>query len=263
MDNFDIPIIGMIEDTVEREKDGNLFSYKIKKNLYYKAIPRMLKIGVAGETLKKYIENNFKIEAYIIRPWHEKSFSNKELSNNIKIFFGGNLYAKKEFYKFLKALDLFSKENKSIAINFIVATKNKVNYKPRNYEITELGWLSEKVLDKHIKECHISYLPYIFDSKFEHSMTYAFPGKAGYYISNNLPILFHGPIYSSFNFFLKTNKVGVSCSSLQLNQIVKSISELINDTERYNAFQKNIDNVYALEYKKDQFDRKVNEIFKM
>ena len=263
IDNLNVPIIGMIEDTVEREKDGSFFSYKIKINLYYKAIPRMLKIGVAGETFKKYIESNFKIEAYILRPWYEKSFSNKELNNNIKIFFGGNLYAKKEFYRFLSALDLFSKANQSIAINFIVATKNKINYKPRFYEITELGWVSEQMLDRHIKECHISYLPYIFDSKFEHSMTYAFPGKAGYYISNNLPILFHGPIYSSFNFFLKTNKVGVSCSSLQLNEIVKSISELIYDAEKYNAFQKDIDRVYTLEYSQDQFDRKVNKIFKI
>jgi len=263
IDNLNVPIIGMIEDTVEREKDGSFFSYKIKRNLYYKAIPRMLKIGVAGETFKKYIESNFKIEAYILRPWYEKSFSNKELNNNIKIFFGGNLYAKKEFYRFLSALDLFSKANQSIAINFIVATKNKINYKPRFYEITELGWVSEQMLDRHIKECHISYLPYIFDSKFEHSMTYAFPGKAGYYISNNLPILFHGPIYSSFNFFLKTNKVGVSCSSLQLNEIVKSISELIYDAEKYNAFQKDIDRVYTLEYSQDQFDRKVNKIFKI
>jgi hypothetical protein len=264
IDNFDIPIIGMIEDTVEREKDGGFFPYKIKKKLYYKSLPRMSKIGVAGETLQKYIENNFKIEAHILRPWYEKSFSEKHsYKNSIKIFFGGNLYAKKEFYKFLKALDLFSRDNKSIAINFIIATKNKINYKPDNYEMTELGWVHEKILGKQIKECHISYLPYIFDSKFEHSMTYAFPGKAGYYISNNLPILFHGPIYSSFNFFLKTNKVGVSCSSLELNEIVISISKLIHDKDQYNAFQKNIDRVYTLEYSQDQFDRKVNKIFEI
>ena len=129
--------------------------------------------------------------------------------------------------------------------------------------MTELGWVNEKILGKQIEDCHISYLPYIFDSKFEHSMTYAFPGKAGYYISNNLPIFFHGPIYSSFNFFLKTNSVGVSCSSLELNEIVTSISELINDIEKYQVFQKNIDRAYALEFSQDRFDRKVNEIFEI
>jgi hypothetical protein len=261
--NFDIPVNGMIEDTVEREKDSSFISYYIKKKSYYKAIPKMFKIGVAGETLKKYIEDKFDIDAYVIRPWYKKSSIEKELNNNINIFFGGNLYAKIEFYQFIKALDIYSEKHKNFNINFIVATKNKINFVPKFFKIKELGWVTEQILNLHVEKCHVSYLPYVFDPKLEHSMTYAFPGKAGYYISNNLPILFHGPKYSSFNSFLKLNRVGVSCSSLDLDKIVESISKFISKKDTYTIYQNSIEKAYYSEYSKSKFDSQINKLFNL
>jgi len=263
-----IPIVAMIEDTVEREIDGSYLSYLIKKRLYYKYISKMSKIGVAGETMQNYIQSSFKIESIIIRPWSERmnvlKMSKKVVDGKINLFFGGNIYAKKEFKLFLKALDLFLKNNKKYDFNFFIASRKKIDYQPENYKITELGWIKESALREYMDISHFSYLPYIFDSKYEHSMMYAFPSKAGFYITNNLPIFFHGPVHSSFNTFLKSHKVGVSCSSLEINDVVTSISTLIADgKECFSSFNNAIDIAYKTEYTQEQFDNRVKKLFEV
>ena len=260
-----IPIVGMIEDTVEREIDASYLSYLIKKRLYYKYIPKLTKIGVACETMQNYIQNTFNIDSIIIRLWYNKVSSKQPkrvVDGQINVFFGGSIYAKKEFYRFLKALDLFLKNNKKYKLNFLIASRKKINYSPLCYKITELGWLKEADLREYMNDSHFSYLPYIFDSNQEHSMSYAFPGKAGFYIQNNLPIFFHGPAYSSFNTFLKSYKVGVSCGSLEVNEIVKSISDLVtDDKDCFSLFYNAIDTAFQKEYTKEQFDKRVQEVF--
>jgi hypothetical protein len=255
----------MIEDTVEREIDASYLSYLIKKRLYYKYIPKLTKIGVAGETMQNYIQNTFNIDSIIIRLWYNKVSSKQPkrvVDGQINVFFGGSIYAKKEFYRFLKALDLFLKNNKKYKLNFLIASRKKINYSPLCYKITELGWLKEADLREYMNDSHFSYLPYIFDSNQEHSMSYAFPVKAGFYIQNNLPIFFHGPAYSSFNTFLKSYKVGVSCGSLEVNEIVESISDLVtDDKDCFSLFDNAIDTAFQKEYTKEQFDKRVQEVF--
>jgi len=266
LNHADIPVVGMIEDTVEREIDGSYLSYRIKKRLYYKYLPKMSKIGVAGETMQSYIQNRFNIEAIIIRPWFQKinlsTQTKKIVEGKINLFFGGNIYAKKEFKLFLKALDLFAKNNMKYNLNFFIASRKKIKYNSKNYKITELGWLEESSLRKYMDISHFSYLPYIFDSKYEHSMKYAFPSKAGFYITNNLPIFFHGPVHSSFNTFLKSYKVGVSCPSLKINEVAKSIFNLIVDPEdNLSSVHNAIDIAYQTEYTQEQFNKRVKQLF--
>ena len=56
--------------------------------------------------MQNYIQNTFNIDSIIIRLWYNKVSSKQPkrvVDGQINVFFGGSIYAKKEFYIFLKA----------------------------------------------------------------------------------------------------------------------------------------------------------------
>lgn len=258
-----LPLISMIEDTVEREIDDHQILYKRKKKLYYEAIFKVNNLGVPGETMQMYVKNNFNLKSTIVRPSYKLSpvFDKKIIKNDFNIFFSGNLYAKKEAQTFIKALELFAERNEKLNIVMYVASHIKLYSNSEKIQIKNLGWVDEKVLKKHMEMCHISYLPYKFDEKFSHSMKYAFPGKAGFYISNNLPIFFHGPEYSSFNTFLKKHVVGISCGTLNKVEIAEKLESIILNSKFYIECQKQCENTFHKEFTTEIFTERINNLF--
>lgn len=258
-----LPLISMIEDTVEREIDDHGFLYKKKRTRYYEALKMVHNLAVPGETMQGYIENTFNLQSIILRPSYLSytEIVNKSIEDKINIFFAGNLYAKKETLAFINALSelSFTTEKKEIVI--YVASHKKLTSKSNSIRVINLGWLSESALKEYMDICHISYLPYKFEKKFSHSMSYAFPGKAGFYITNNLPIFFHGPVYSSFNDFLKKYQVGVSCSSLKKNDIIKHLDYFINNKDYYKKCQQECLRAYNDEFNNKAFEQRVKDLF--
>lgn len=263
IEKTDIPVVSMLEDTVEREIDeGKKILFMIKKYNYYKVIPKIKKIGVVGETMDEYIKNKFNVPTAMIRLSFDNYSDNlKNINKNLNIFFSGNLYAKKEMLHFLDGLNVFSIANPHINITFYIASHLKIQDKRNRINIVNLGWIAETELIGIMKNCHISYLPYKSEKKFIHSMKYAFPSKAGFYISNNLPIFFHGPMYSSFNTFLRKYNVGISCDSLSKTDIEIKLTEFISSKSKYLEYQMNCKRAFEKEYNTGIFDRNVKELF--
>jgi hypothetical protein len=56
-------------------------------------------------------------------------------------------------------------------------------------------------------------------------MTYAFPNKAGFYLSTGLPIFFHGPEYSSMKDLFNKYPCGIHCSSVDIKDIVTDLEK--------------------------------------
>ena len=112
-----LPLYSMVEDTVERENDDHKIIYKKLTTEYYKLIPKVKRLAVAGETMQEYFKTNFKIDSIITRPSYINYSSKpiKKISETLNIFFSGNLYAQKEMDSFLNALPLFKK----ITLNLI------------------------------------------------------------------------------------------------------------------------------------------------
>jgi glycosyltransferase involved in cell wall biosynthesis len=259
-----LPLISMIEDTVEREIDDHPILYRRKKKLYYEAISKVKTLGVPGETMHMYIQDNFHLKSTIVRPSYKffPEIKQKTIIKDFNIFFSGNLYAKNEAQTFIKALILFAERNEELNIIMYVASHIKLYSNSEKIQIKNLGWVDEKVLQKCMEICHISYLPYKFDKKFSHSMKYAFPGKAGFYISNNLPIFFHGPEYSSFNTFLEQYCVGISCGTLVKIEIVKKLEIFILDPKFYKECLRQCENSFHKEFTTDVFTERINNLFK-
>jgi len=258
-----LPLYAMVEDTVERENDDHKIIYKKLTTEYYKLIPKVKRLAVAGETMQEYFKANFKIDSIITRPSYINYSSNpiKKISETLNIFFSGNLYAQKEMDSFLNALPLFKKNNPELNINVYIASHRKINFKSPQISIINLGWIAEEKLIEYMKKCHISYLPYKSEPEFMHSMKYAFPAKAGFYLTNNLPIFFHGPAYSSFNTFLKKYQVGVSCDSMSDSIITTTLEHFINNPEFYSTCQKECLRAYDNEFNIKIFNERVFQLF--
>jgi hypothetical protein len=92
-------------------------------------------------------------------------------------------------------------------------------------------------------------------------MSYAFPGKAGFYIANNLPIFFHGPSYSSFNTFLTKFEVGISCDSMDPDIISRELNRFISDSSFYSMCQDECKKAFSMEFEHEIFVKRVKEFF--
>ena len=250
-----LPLISMIEDTVEREVDDH--------SIYYDVIKKVKNLGVPSETLQMFVNKSFQLNSTIVRPSYKLFTENKQklIEKDFNIFFSGNLYAKKEVKIFIKALSVFARKNKELNIVMYVASHIKLYSNSEKVQIKNLGWIDESELKKYMGACQVSYLPYKFEKEFAHSMKYAFPGKAGFYISNNLPLFFHGPEYSSVNTFLKTYNVGVSCSSLNEFEIVKKLETFILEPKFFAECQKQCETSFQREFTAEIFTERIKKLF--
>ena len=260
--NTNLPLYAMVEDTVEAEIIDPYFIYTQKKKNYYNLLSSVKSLGVAGETMRDYFYKNYNINSTLLRPSYEQ-FSNvypKKIENNLNVFFSGNTYAKNELLKFIQALEIFCNQSK-LTVTFYLAAHSSFSSNSNKLIINNLGWVSQKKLKYYMDISHIAYLPYKSEIKFKHQMQYAFPGKSGFYISNNLPVFFHGPKYSSFNYFLSKHTVGVSCDSLDIETISLKIHELVNNKILYLNFQKACFNAFQKKFSKEVFSKNISNFF--
>lgn len=257
-----LPLYAMVEDTVEREIDDFKLIYNAKKRSYYSLLKEVTKLGVAGETMQDYFKSKFEINSIILRPSF-KSFSKivtKIIDNELNIFFAGNTYAKKEIKAFIKALEYFVLSS-DLNVTLIIASHVSFFTKSKKLIIRNLGWIEQEELKIIMEKCHIAYLPYKSETKFMHSMKYAFPSKSGFYVSNNLPIFFHGPNYSSFNAFLEKHPVGISCESMNYTIISSTLSSFITNSSFYSSCQDECKKAFKEEFDKAIFSSRVIEFF--
>ena len=256
-----LPVYAMVEDTVEAEINDPKILYYQKKKSYYNLLNKVVNLGVAGESMKIFFKTNFNIDSVILRPSFKK-FTNcypKFIKNEFNIFFAGNTYAENELKAFIISLEKFVLHS-NLKLTFYIASHKSFKTNSSKLIINNLGWLSQKKLNDYMNKCHIAYLPYKSEPKFKHQMMYAFPGKSGFYISNNLPVFFHGPKYSSFNKLLDEFKLGVSCDSLNSNILLSEIKRFTNNSF-YLKCQNECLNAFNKKFSKKIFSKSVSLFF--
>ena len=180
------------------------------------------------------------------------------LLKTFNVFFAGNAYAERELRVFIDALEKFS-EATDLRVCFYIASHQSFSTNSTKLEINNLGWISQIKLKDYTDKCHMAYLPYRSELRFKHQMKYAFPGKAGFYISNNLPIFFHGPSYSSFNVFLKNHPVGISCDSLQSDDVLSKLNKFVKSASFYLNSQRECQKAFNEVFSKENFEQSVRK----
>jgi glycosyltransferase involved in cell wall biosynthesis len=264
--NKNIIILGYISDTVEAEISDKNLIYKYKVKEYELAINSSHGIYVAGETMKNYIEEKYDKITSVLRLGYEKnSISYRKIKDTIKevkIFFGGSVYAFEELELFIKALDILACKYEDYTLILTIASTYKVKSNHKRIMIKNLGWIEEKELIKIMHNSHFGYIPYKFDENYKMQMTYAFPSKAGFYLSTGLPIFFHGPKYSSMATFFEKYSCGIHCDSLHIEDIVNKIEKLIFDPTYYQkcvvAANQAFDNEFSMDIMVENFRKLLN-----
>jgi glycosyltransferase involved in cell wall biosynthesis len=252
-------------DTIYPDKSRGWFLFKNIELNYNWLVSKSSSIIVPGEGMRDMyrMKNVNRIE--IIRvPFNDNTSrcsNGIKFNNEITVFFAGSIYAEKTLLTFISSLEILSQKNASLKFNLIIASKKKLNVSSFNFEITQTGWLNEIELKKHIDKSSFAYVPYSFEKKSALQMTFAFPSKIGFYISNGLPIFFHGPQYSAVNKFVEKNELGVCCLSNNTSDTLKSIENMIRIV-RYekNELNKKIISSYNTDFSNKVFSDKLSNL---
>ncbi len=145
----------------------------------------------------------------------------------------GQLYSVEEWQKLIVALDKTSWKigKREVKIRILASCANLYSYKPARIEF--LGYHSQKDTVNLISHADILYCPYIFNPEFKKVSELSFPGKLITYLASGRPVFFHGPVYAGPGGFLKKNKAGFVCNSLDPEIIIRDLKELINNKKLY------------------------------
>lgn len=183
-----------------------------------------------------------------------KFFNDKK---EITIGMAGQLYSKQEWESLLSALDSIEWKfnEKEIKIIYLGYHLSIGGHKKAHVEY--LGYRSQEETISILSNTDILYCPYFFDPYYEVIAKTSFPSKLTTYLAAGKPVFFHGPDYASPAIFLKKENAGIICSSLQTEEILKKIENLISDKNLYENLAKNgtltISNYLVLEKLKDNF----------
>jgi hypothetical protein len=257
-----IPTYGMVEDTVERERDGSLILYWIKRYCYYKLIPKCQNIGVASENMLQYVKDRFNINSIILRPSYDLNFTADSISKRsqcIKILFAGSLYAKETLVAFIKALDVWCFKNTEVYFELYIASHVFMRSSTKHLRVTNLGWLDKEDLLSMSKTMDFGYVPYSFKKEQKHAMSFAFPAKLGFYLSVGLPVILHGPWYSSLHSFNEQNQVGLSITTLNGDDIIKILEGIFVNRDGDKSLQYNARKCFLDKFTVDVFDKNFRE----
>jgi len=85
------------------------------------------------------------------------------------------------------------------------------------------GWLETDVLQEYLRTADFSYVPYSFFQEHRVFVETSFPNKVSSSMKRGLPILFHGPAYSSVARFLGSYEAGVLLDTLDAREIARRL----------------------------------------
>ncbi len=88
------------------------------------------------------------------------------------------------------------------------------------------GWISPDELDVRLPEFDYGYLPYGFDPSLRRFVQTSFPTKLITYLKCGLPIIYHGPSYSSVARFLSRYPVGIIIDTNDPQEIRRRVQQL-------------------------------------
>ncbi|MHB8209619.1 glycosyltransferase [Mucilaginibacter sp.] len=166
--------------------------------------------------------------------------TNIDPSKPITIYFAGLLHI--DYYPLFNiladALDSLSK--KSYKFKLIMRGTNPVSF--FNNRLFETEYRSNFVSDKEIKQeldsASILYLPIKFT--LPDFYLYSLSTKMIGYLGASGTILYHGPANSAACNLLRNSKAAAICSSLDINDMIEIIVQLISDKNDYAANAKNV-----------------------
>jgi len=255
-----VKIYSTIWDVPEYLLQNNHFdpiTCKLVMNAFHSVLACSERISVIDEGMKNYLPSGMQLKSVIIRngvtfPKTDSEQKKIKDGNVIRIAFAGSIYAKKEWNAFVRSLIscdfiINGKQVELICIGrlprFGIVKDERIDFRP---------FMPNKDVLQILAGCDIGYVPYWFSHSKRLIVSTSFPGKVSSYVSSDLKVFFHGPLYATVNSFFDKTRVGICCNSLKKNDIIKCIADADCFKVYITDFTK-AKNTLGLEYMKNQF----------
>jgi glycosyltransferase involved in cell wall biosynthesis len=151
----------------------------------------------------------------------------------------GQLYASAEWTALMGALDSTKWRIADRDVRIVLLGRYFSSETSKRAHIEYLGWRPQQETIAILSHTDLLYCPYWFDPVFETEARLCFPSKLTTYLAAGRPVLFHGPDYASPARFLKENKAGVCCNSLEPSALLGHLHQLVSDRELYEQSARN------------------------
>lgn len=148
------------------------------------------------------------------------------------IAFAGQMYAAEEIRYLAEAIELVNNQTTGPKIVLKVYGKDtQINLSQYSF-VQTYGWLPQPALLKALAQADLLYCPYGFGESFNKTARLSFPSKLTTYLKANVPVLFHGPDYSSPYVFLKKHNAAYFCTTLEGGDMFDLLTHILSDKGR-------------------------------
>ena len=196
--------------------------------------------------MSKAYSKKYNVRSVPVLPGIDEGQIIKKISDSklFTISFAGQMYASEEIICFLNAVEQVICD---IQIKIIIYGKDTQLDLSKFPFVETKGWLNQEELIYELSAADLLYCPYRFDKSFKKIAMFSFPSKLTCYLKSGIPVLFHGPDYSSPGDFLKKYNAGYIFNSLNVQKLAAFLKFIINDSNRniianngYIAFNENL-----------------------
>jgi hypothetical protein len=149
--------------------------------------------------------------------------------------FAGSLHCKREWNSLIAALDDWNRrEPTRVNVRFIGRFPRRGARRAAFVETVGPLPLDETLAE--LAATDVAYVPYWFDRRHAWAARTAFPSKISAYVAAGTPVFYHGPRQSSPTDFLQRHPVGLSCHSLGIADMQRTLRTLLFDREARASF---------------------------
>lgn len=221
-----------------RAHNFDYFSKKINLSEFNKLVKGSEKFAAMSWAMSVEFEKKYGITCVTNIPGLKSGVTVKQKNldspDSFNIAFAGQLYAKKEFEVFVEALDKMGWKygGKKISLN-LYGMFLEEKYKKLK-QVNFHGYVNQEQLIPLLVQADLLYCPYWFSKEFIKEATLSFPSKLTSYLKTGKPVFIHAPKYASPRKFLEHFKAAYICGSVDVNVVMNSIKDIIDDSNRKN-----------------------------
>ncbi len=208
-------------------KDTNIDRKSFRKTMFRfkKALSKSDSIACASFAMQEQYEKYNKPTSVFLGSMEGLSRSVYKKNKFFYIGFAGQIYAKEEWNCLIKAMD--SLGWKAGGQNIKIKVLGKFDKKfAMGLPIEILGYRSQEDVLKILSAVDLNYCPYWFDAEHKNIAETSFPSKLTTYLACNRPVIVHAPEYSSPVKFLRSNRCGFVCNTLDYKKLAKAIQTI-------------------------------------
>lgn len=232
------PVVGIVWDDPEYLAAAqHLDPWTTRRTLrrFSSVLKALRRVAVASDGMATLYGPKYGVRGIVmihgIHPsrWRESRVSTAP-KTEYTVGFAGSLHSKREWNSLIAALDDWNRrEPTRVKVRFIGRFPRRGARRAAFVET--VGPLSLEDTLTELASTDVAYVPYWFDRRHAWAARTAFPSKISAYVAAGAPVFYHGPRQSSPADFLQRYPVGLSCHSLGIADIQRTLRTLFFDQE--------------------------------